>query len=65
MEVSFQRVKFMAPYILNYRISFYPANSKQCQINTANRFSTTRMHEWCEKAFNSSRRVAAFRCKGV
>ena len=27
-----------------------PPNSKQCQINTANRFTTTRMHEWCEKA---------------
>ena len=27
MEVSFQRVKFMAPYILNYRISFYPEDS--------------------------------------
>ena len=27
MEVSFQRVKFMAPYILNYRISFYPEDA--------------------------------------
>ena len=27
MEVSFQRVKFMAPYILNYRISLFPEDA--------------------------------------
>ena len=37
-------------------------NSKQCQINTANRFTTTRMHEWCEKApLTAVERVATFR----
>ena len=67
-DVQKQNMYARAAKILPRKVSDWRirTNSKQCQINTANRFTTTRMHEWCEKApFNSNRRVVTLRCKGV